>query len=87
MTGAASSDLQMTGTARPGFNHNDAYHQYLLRHVPPGCDRALDVGCGAGLLARRLAKRVRSVDAIDRAATGRRRRPITRATWSRSPRT
>ncbi len=67
MTGAASSDLQMTGTARPGFNHNDAYHQYLLRHVPPGCDRALDVGCGAGLLARRLAKRVRSVDAIDRA--------------------
>lgn len=32
--------------ARPGFNHNYAYHRYLLRQVPPGCDRALDAGCG-----------------------------------------
>jgi SAM-dependent methyltransferase len=53
--------------ARPGFNHNYAYHRYLLRQVPPGCGRALDAGCGAGLFARRLARHARSVDAIDRA--------------------
>lgn len=53
--------------AQPGFNHNYAYHRYLLRQVPPGCDRALDAGCGTGLFARRLARHARSVDAIDRA--------------------
>jgi 2-polyprenyl-3-methyl-5-hydroxy-6-metoxy-1,4-benzoquinol methylase len=54
--------------ARPGFNHNDFYHPWLLRQVPAGCDRALDVGCGAGRLARRLTAYARSVDAIDRSA-------------------
>jgi trans-aconitate methyltransferase len=54
-------------TAAPGFNHNDFYHRYLVRQVPADCDRALDIGCGSGLFARRLARRVRSVDAIDRA--------------------
>lgn len=49
-----------------GFNHNDFYHRYLLRRVPPRCERALDIGCGTGLFARRLAARARSVDAVDR---------------------
>jgi SAM-dependent methyltransferase len=53
--------------ARPGFNHNYAYHRHLLRQVPPGCGRALDAGCGTGLFARQLAQHARSVDAIDRA--------------------
>jgi SAM-dependent methyltransferase len=53
--------------ARPGFNHNDFYHRYLLRHVPAGCGRALDVGCGTGVFARRLAHHARSVEAMDRA--------------------
>jgi len=58
----------MTGTQpRPGFNHNDFYHRYLLRHVPPRCDRALDVGCGTGLFVRRLAPYARWVEGIDRA--------------------
>jgi SAM-dependent methyltransferase len=52
---------------RPGFNHNDFYHPYLLRQVPPGCARALDVGCGTGLFTRRLAHHARSVQGIDRA--------------------
>ena len=52
---------------RPGFNHNDFYHPYLLRQVPPGCDRALDVGCGTGGFTRRLAHHARSVEGIDRA--------------------
>jgi SAM-dependent methyltransferase len=58
----------MTDTkALPGFNHNDFYHRYLLRQVPSRCGRALDVGCGTGLFARRLARQAQSVDAIDSA--------------------
>jgi len=48
------------------FNHNDHYHRLLLRQLPPGCRRALDVGCGTGRFARRLAQRGIQVDAIDR---------------------
>jgi 2-polyprenyl-3-methyl-5-hydroxy-6-metoxy-1,4-benzoquinol methylase len=37
----------------------------LLRAVPDGAEAALDVGCGAGAAARRLAERCRRVVAID----------------------
>ena len=43
-----------------------AYHRLLLRQVPAGAQRVLDVGCGAGSLARRLAAVVPQVDAVDR---------------------
>jgi SAM-dependent methyltransferase len=49
------------------FGHNDFYHRFLLRQVPPGCRRALDVGCGTGSFARRLARRARVVEGVDRA--------------------
>ena len=51
---------------RLDWNHNNHYHSLLLRQVPPGCRRALDVGCGDGDFARQLATRVPSVDAVDR---------------------
>jgi SAM-dependent methyltransferase len=47
------------------FNHNDHYHPLLLRQVPAGATRALDVGCGTGRFARRLAGHGLTVDAID----------------------
>jgi SAM-dependent methyltransferase len=50
------------------FNHNDFYHPFLLRQVPPNCRRALDVGCGTGRFARLLATRSSEVDAVDRSA-------------------
>jgi SAM-dependent methyltransferase len=50
------------------FDHNDHYHRLLLRQLPPGCRTALDVGCGTGRFARRLAQRGIEVDAVDRSA-------------------
>jgi cyclopropane fatty-acyl-phospholipid synthase-like methyltransferase len=47
------------------WNHNTHYHRTLLRLVPDGCDLALDVGCGDGAFARRLATKSRAVVAID----------------------
>jgi SAM-dependent methyltransferase len=46
-------------------DHNTHYHRTLLRLVPDRCDRALDVGCGDGAFARRLATKSRAVVAID----------------------
>ncbi|MCU1679495.1 MAG: methyltransferase family protein [Amycolatopsis sp.] len=54
--------------ASPGFNHNDFYHRFLLRHVPPDCGLALDVGCGTGRFARQLARHARAVKGVDQAA-------------------
>lgn len=46
-------------------DHNQIYHQELLRAVPEGAAVALDVGCGIGDFARRLARRVNRVIAVD----------------------
>jgi trans-aconitate methyltransferase len=48
------------------WDHNRRYHRLLLREVPGGAQRVLDVGCGAGTLARALAARVPHVDGVDR---------------------
>lgn len=47
------------------WDHNAWYHRRLLRALPTPCDRALDVGCGAGTFATRLAQRAAHVDALD----------------------
>jgi SAM-dependent methyltransferase len=50
------------------WNLNVHYQPVILRAVPPGCGTALEVGCGDGLLASRLAERCAEVTAIDRDA-------------------
>lgn len=50
------------------WSHNDHYLPWVLRQVPPGARRALDVGCGTGTLLRALARVVPHADGIDRDA-------------------
>jgi 2-polyprenyl-3-methyl-5-hydroxy-6-metoxy-1,4-benzoquinol methylase len=52
-------------TTRDYWNHNTAYHPWLLDIAAQHRGDVLDVGCGDGLLAHRLAPVSRSVTAID----------------------
>jgi ubiquinone/menaquinone biosynthesis C-methylase UbiE len=47
------------------WNHNVHYQRVILDAVPAGCGPAIDVGCGDGLLACRLAARCAAVTGID----------------------
>ncbi len=48
-----------------GATHNEHYHNFLLRQLPTSCQSTLEIGCGTGSFARRLAERSRQVIAID----------------------
>lgn len=47
------------------WNHNTHYHSYLFRQIPKKVHRALDIGCGLGIFALKLAERSEVVDALD----------------------
>jgi ubiquinone/menaquinone biosynthesis C-methylase UbiE len=47
------------------WNHNNHYHDWLLRQLPDRVERALDVGCGCGSFAARLARAADRIDAVD----------------------
>ncbi|MFD9396214.1 class I SAM-dependent methyltransferase [Streptomyces sp. NPDC060000] len=53
---------------QPYWNTNVARHPGILRAVPEDCGDALDVGCGDGLLARKLAERAKRVTGIDKSS-------------------
>jgi SAM-dependent methyltransferase len=64
MADSSMADSSMaSGTC--GWNHNIHYHPVVLAAVPAGAQRALDVGCGTGLLARELRDRVPYVMGLD----------------------
>lgn len=48
-----------------GWTANNHYHGFLLKHVPPNCKNALEIGCGTGAFARLLAERSKRVTALD----------------------
>jgi ubiquinone/menaquinone biosynthesis C-methylase UbiE len=52
-------------SARGGWNHNSHFHDYLLQRIPASPRRALDIGCGDGAFAARLARRCDEVVALD----------------------
>ncbi|MFD5178289.1 class I SAM-dependent methyltransferase [Nocardia sp. NPDC058379] len=49
----------------PYWNHNTQYHPWILDQVPAHARTALDIGCGDGLLARKLATRCDAVLGVD----------------------
>lgn len=48
------------------WNHNIHLHPVVLEAVPAGAQRALDVGCGEGMLSRDLRRTVPEVVGLDR---------------------
>jgi ubiquinone/menaquinone biosynthesis C-methylase UbiE len=56
---------RLAAFSQDGWNHNSHYHRFLLRHVPPHCHQALEVGCGSGSFARLLAMRAEQVLGLD----------------------
>jgi 2-polyprenyl-3-methyl-5-hydroxy-6-metoxy-1,4-benzoquinol methylase len=50
---------------RGRWNHNTHHYRRVLDAAPMPCRRALDVGCGDGLLVRALAARCRNVVGLD----------------------
>ena len=48
------------------WNHNVHYQRVILEALPERCGAAVDVGCGDGLLACKLAARCAAVTGIDR---------------------
>ncbi|MFF7381650.1 methyltransferase domain-containing protein [Streptomyces griseoluteus] len=56
--------LEQFNAAHP-WDHNAHYHRWILRRLPRRFDRALDVGSGSGDLARLLAGRAATVQAVD----------------------
>jgi len=47
------------------WSHNDHYHRWLLRQLPPRATRSIDVGWRTGNLVRALASRVDQATGTD----------------------
>ena len=54
--------------ARHPWNHNEHFHGWILRNLPARRSVAVDVGCGKGVLAGKLATQFAQVTGIDRNA-------------------
>lgn len=51
--------------ARHPWDHNEHFHGWIVRNLPAGRQAAVDVGCGTGVLAGRLAPTFGRVTGID----------------------
>lgn len=51
--------------ARHPWNHNEHFHRWILRNLPARRETAVDVGCGTGVLAGKLASRFARVTGFD----------------------
>jgi SAM-dependent methyltransferase len=52
--------------ARHPWSHNDHFHGWILRNLPARRRAAVDIGCGKGVLAGKLAAHFAHVTGIDR---------------------
>jgi SAM-dependent methyltransferase len=60
--------LARVSASRLAWDHNAYYQRLLLSQLPRRCGRVLEVGCGAGAFAARLAGHAEHVDAVDQSA-------------------
>ena len=51
--------------ARHPWNHNEYFHGWILRNLPARRQAAVDVGCGTGVLAGKLAAHFAHVTGVD----------------------
>ena len=51
--------------ARHPWDHNEHFHGWILRNLPARRSAAVDVGCGTGVLAGKLARHFAGVTGID----------------------
>ena len=51
--------------ARHPWNHNEHFHGWILRNLPARRQAAVDIGCGTGVLAAKLAPLFAHVTGID----------------------
>ncbi len=51
--------------ARHSWNHNEHFHGWILRNLPARRQAAVDIGCGTGVLAGKLAPHFACVTGID----------------------
>jgi len=70
LTGSSSSKIQsdfdrIARLSPDAGDHNNHYHNFLLKHIPTTGAQALDIGCGTGMFSRRLAQHFAHVFAID----------------------
>jgi len=56
--------------ARHLWNHDEHFHGWILRNLPARRRAAVDVGCGTGVLAGKLAPHFARVTGIDRDSQG-----------------
>lgn len=47
------------------WNHNNHYHKEILKQIPIGIKKSLDIGCGEGEFAAMLSQRSKSTIGID----------------------
>ena len=50
---------------RDEWNHNNHYHQFLLRQLPEHSQTILDLGCGVGQFSRLISRKADNLVALD----------------------
>lgn len=70
LTRKVQNDFDRIALLEPvSWDHNRHYHNFLLKQLPPSCERMLEIGCGTGTFSRLLAKRAEKVVAVDLSPT------------------